>query len=448
MRVSSMTYDVYGVGNALVDREYTISESILESLQVEKGMATLIDEKHLQDVITRLDKEGMLRKQAGGGSAANTIIGLQQFGGKGAYACRVADDVLGEFYSNDLKKAGVAIEPDKQAGDTGQCMVLVSEDGERTMMTYLGVSAELDVQDIDESKIKSSQYLYIEGYLAPLPNAVSAVQQAKVIAQANNTKIALTFSDPSMAKYCKQGLVDMLEGGVDVLFCNEEEACTFAEKDTLDQAITELAQYSPHLVITLGERGVLIVKDGERFEFATTAIKPIDTTGAGDVFAGAYLYGLTQKQPIAFCARLANASAARIVGKYGPRLEAYEQQEILTQVSSEASNQDKKKAIEVSELNALTEDTKTVDVDGKEIFVLNVDGVIKAYENYCPHLGIELNYMPNEFLDANKQYIVCANHGAIFDKVSGECISGPCAGDMLNEVDVEVRDKTIFVLVK
>lgn len=445
-----MTYDVYGIGNALVDREYTISESIITALQLEKGMATLIDQQQLQDVIVKLDKDAFLRKQAGGGSAANSIIGLQQFGGQGAYACRLANDVLGSFYSNDLKKAGVALnDSDKIAGDTGQCLVLVSEDGERTMMTYLGVSADLDDSDIDETKIQVSQYLYIEGYLAPLPHAVDAVKKAKRIAQENNVQVALTFSDPSMAKYCKQGLIDMLEGGVDLLFCNEEEACTFAETTNIEEALTVLSKYAPHLVITLGEKGVLIMQDGKTSEFPTTPVRAIDTTGAGDIFAGAYLYGLTQNESIEFCASLANMSAAKIVNKYGPRLERHEQQEILNHVHDTLKKNDAidKKHYEVCAVDELNEgETKTIVIDDKEFFVLKVDDEIKAYRNYCPHLGIELNFMPNEFLDDEKQYIVCANHGALFEKLSGECIAGPCSGDKLTDVTLVLKDEKIFIL--
>src|SRR5690606_2501689 len=191
-------YDVVGIGNALVDIEFKVKEDFFTANQIEKGLMTLVDEdrqNHLMEVINTEEA----KKQCGG-SAANTVIAVSQFGGKSYYSCKVADDELGHFFLNDMKEAGVDNNLDHnnmEPGITGKCLVMVTEDAERTMNTFLGITQNFSVKEVNEAAIKDAKYLYIEGYLITSPNGREAMKHAKKIAEQNGTKVALTFSDPA-----------------------------------------------------------------------------------------------------------------------------------------------------------------------------------------------------------------------------------------------------------
>ncbi len=325
-------FDVYALGNALVDREYHVDDSLLAEVGLDKGMMTLIDADRRHQLLALLDARYPCLQQACGGSAANSIVAVAALGGRAFYACRVADDALGEFYHRDLRAAGVAcrrLEPGVP-GHTGTCLVLVSDDAERTMATHLGATADFAASDLDETHLISSRWLYIEGYLASSDSARAAVARARHLARAHDIPIALTFSDPAMTLHFRQALRDMIDTGVDLLFCNEEEARLFSGEASLERALPFLLTLARRLVITRGAQGALIVDAERRLSIPAPVVQAIDSNGAGDAFAGTFLYGITHDLDAEHAAHLAARVAAQVVSRYGPRLPLATYAELLT----------------------------------------------------------------------------------------------------------------------
>lgn len=315
-------FDVYAIGNALVDAEYRVSDDFLNRHGITKGLMTLVEEAPQQALIAALDSEFGLEKRASGGSAANTLIGVVGFGARGFYSCKVANDGTGDFYVHDLHAAGVSsnLKPERESGTSGTCVVMVTPDTERTMHTFLGITSDVAVEELVPEALAASQWLYIEGYLVSSDSARAAVLEARRIARANGVKLALTFSDPAMVRFFKAGLVEMLDDGVDLLFCNEEEACLWSEAPSVEVALENLRKVARQIVITRGSQGAL-VWDGERLvRIAATPVSPVDSNGAGDMFAGAYLFGLTRGWSPERAGALASRAAAAVVGQFGPRL--------------------------------------------------------------------------------------------------------------------------------
>jgi sugar/nucleoside kinase (ribokinase family) len=199
-------------------------------------------------------------------------------------------------------------------------MVLVSPDSERTMHTYLGITAELTDVQIDFTPLKTAKWLYIEGYLSTSETARHAVEQARTIARASDAKIALTLSDPAMVQYARAGLDEMIADGVDLLFCNEQEALMYTETETLEAALVKLQEISQHIVITLSAKGALICNEGQSFTVPGRAVTAVDTNGAGDAFAGAFLYALNTGLGWKVAAELAILISSQVVSQFGPRL--------------------------------------------------------------------------------------------------------------------------------
>ena len=326
----SAKYDVYAIGNALVDMEYEISDEFLEKYKIDKGLMTLVDEVRQNELLDALG--GTPRKQQCGGSAANTVIAVSQFGAKAFYSCKVASDPIGNFYYQDLQDNGVDSNlrsQNRHSGTTGKCLVLISPDAERTMNTFLGITSTISSDEVVSEAIKNSKYMYMEGYLVASPTGKQAAVEARKIAEANGVKTALTFSDVNMVKFFKEGLMEMIgPNGVDLLFCNESEALNFTNTDDMISAREELKKVAKTYVVTLGENGALIF-DGESYiEIAPYAVKAIDTNGAGDMYAGAFLFAITHNHSHASAGKLASLAASRVVSQFGPRLKWHETQEI------------------------------------------------------------------------------------------------------------------------
>ncbi|MCY4058312.1 MAG: adenosine kinase [Gammaproteobacteria bacterium] len=316
-------YDVYGLGNALVDLEYTVDDSYLRDMDLAKGHMTLVDESRIDALAENLhDHEP---KRRAGGSAANTVFAVNAFGGRGAYSCRVADDDLGRFFLAEFANAGVATAGTRDGrGKSGRCLTLITADAERTMTTFLGASAELGPQDLDEAGIARSAYFYVEGYLASSESGREAAVQARQVAELGRVRTSLSLADPSMVVHFRDGLIDMLGNGVHQLFCNEEEALTWAGTDRLDIAVTELSDIAPFLNITLGARGSLAVARGKHQFVRAFASKAVDTTGAGDMYAGAVLHARVTGAEPSTPAGFANSAAAELVARHGARLDHVE----------------------------------------------------------------------------------------------------------------------------
>ena len=326
-------YDVYGIGNAIVDMEFEVNDSFFKEHGIEKGMMTMVDEERQAVLVKAIQSKEV--KQQSGGSAANSIIAVNQFGGKAYYSCKVANDPFGLFYLNDLQEAGVETNLDPKAledGITGKCLVMITSDAERTMNTFLGITQNFSVQEVREEALRNSKFLYIEGFLVPGDSGREAMLHAKELARKHGVKVALTFSDPSMVKYFKSGLEQVVGDGVDLLFCNEEEAMLYTGKSSVAEAREELKKVAKQFAITQGKDGALVY-DGENFiSIEPNPVKAVDSTGAGDMFAGAFMYGISQGYDFAKAGKLASLASSKVVAKYGPRLDWPSVKEILEQL--------------------------------------------------------------------------------------------------------------------
>jgi len=329
----SKKYNVYGIGNALVDIVTEVDDQFLQDHNIEKGLMTLVDEEHQNRVSNAINMNNS-NKQCGG-SAANSIIAVSQFGGSSYYSCKVANDELGHFYMKDLKDNGVDSNlhmDDLESGITGKCLVMTAEDASRTMNTFLGITSNYSRAEIKEDALKDSQYLYIEGYLVTSDNGLDAMKHAKKIAEDNGVHTALTFSDPSMVKYFKEPMESVVGASVDLLFCNEEEAMLFTGKDNLEEARQALKRDAKRFVITQGANGAMIF-DGDTFiDIEPYKVQAIDTNGAGDLFAGAFLYGITNGKSYADAGKLASLASSKVVTQFGPRLEWHQSKDILAKL--------------------------------------------------------------------------------------------------------------------
>ncbi|MFP3457332.1 adenosine kinase [Psychrobacter sp. SIMBA_152] len=337
-------YDVMAIGNALVDHEYVLSDAALEETELTKGNMTLAEFEEQQQLLAYFKlAEIEPSKQAGGGSAANTMFTFASLGGKPFYACRVGDDDQGAFYLRDLHEAGVATS-DKSihaGGVTGSCVVAVTEDGERTMQTYLGTSSEIAADNVDFDALTQADWLYIEGYLAMSESIQPAMTQLRQQAGIHNAKIAVSFADPAVVKFAKDGLLNMLGNKVAVIFCNSEEAKLFTDKKQVKAAARALLEYCQIAVVTDGANGAVIAHQPndeaeiEVYDVATPAVaNVIDTNGAGDNYAGAFLYALSQQYSLPECGRLASEISAQVIQQFGPRLASQDYRDIAQRVLS------------------------------------------------------------------------------------------------------------------
>ena len=326
-------YDVYGIGAALVDTEIEVEDTFLQECGIDKGQMTLVDEARQQELMQLLEGHLVASKKASGGSAANTIIANSYFGGNSYYSCKVANDAMGDFSLNDLKEAGVDSDfaGDRGEGITGKCLVMISPDAERSMNTFLGISETLCEKNLNLEALSNSAYMYMEGYLVTSDTGRAAAIKARTHAEANNVKTAISLSDPGMVQFFKDGLKEMIGEKVDLVFCNKEEALGWADTDDLDTAIAALKQISNTFAITLGAEGALAFDGEQSHNIAPHSVKAIDTNGAGDSFAGAFLYGLTQDWDFAKAGKLASLTSATVVTQYGPRLNKAGYEKVLAE---------------------------------------------------------------------------------------------------------------------
>ena len=328
-------YDVYGLGNALLDIECEVEPQVLQDLTIDKGVMTLVDEDAQKKILSRLD--GHTTKRTCGGSAANTIIAVSQFGGKAFYSCKVAQDEPGQFYLNDLANCGVNTHAQMNAemnaeGMTGNCLVFVTPDADRTMTTFLGISSGFSEADLLPEAIEDSAYTYIEGYLVTGESSKQAAVKAREIAAAAGKKVALTLSDFNMAKFFRAGLLEMVGPGVDFLFANESEALEMAQSQNLEEALAYLKTLAKGFAVTRGPQGSLIFDGEQLIEIEPFPVKAIDTVGAGDMYAGGVLYGITNGLDWAAAGRLGSLASAKLVTTLGARLKTDDVQSLLAQL--------------------------------------------------------------------------------------------------------------------
>jgi sugar/nucleoside kinase (ribokinase family) len=320
--MSDKKYHVYGLGAALVDTEIEVTDKDLSKLGVEKGWMTLVDEDRQRELVDDLQDHLTASRRASGGSAANTIIAVTGFGGRTFFTGKVADDDNGHFYLNDMAEAGVdhAGKDGLPEGITGRCLVMITPDAERSMNTFLGISETLAPEDLSPEAIADSQYLYVEGYLATSETGRAAAVAARNHARKSGTRFAFSLSDPGIVANFRDQLKEIVDRRVDLLFCNREEALAWTGRETLRDAAEEMSDWADSYVITLGKEGALIYDDGELHTIAGEAVTAVDSNGAGDMFAGAYLYGITQGWPAREAGEFACLAAATVVSQFGPRL--------------------------------------------------------------------------------------------------------------------------------
>lgn len=331
--------DVFGVGNALVDMEFAVGDDFLTQNALEKGHMTLVDATRQVELIDKLGAESAAVKRASGGSAANTLAALCAFGGSAYYACRVADDDAGRFFLKDMADAGVRCsEPAPVAADdadtehhTGRCLIMVTTDAERTMQTHLGISSTLSREQLDMDALSNAGFAYLEGYLCTSDSGRDAVVATRLAAERAGVRTVLTFSDPSMVRYFKDALAEMMGPRVDHLFCNLEEARLWTGEHAVDAVAAALKASAGTFALTLGKDGALVWDGDTLTAVPVVPAHAVDTNGAGDMFAGAYLFGLTRGFDHVEAARLAVRAAARLVTHFGARMPLDAHAEVLAE---------------------------------------------------------------------------------------------------------------------
>ena len=313
-----MGYNVYGVGNAIMDMQVRCADNFLKQTGIEKGIMTLVDEERQKQVLDALAEHTL--NYCSGGSGANTIVGIADMGGTTAYACKTGADGFGRQYLDEMKQLGVTIEVGQGAGQTGSCVVLITPDAQRTMLTNLGISASLSTDDISETEIAKAEYLYIEGYLFAGDSTRAAAMKAIELAKANDVKVALTISDPFLIDICRDQFQALVEGPVDLLFCNEEEARSLTGLEDPIDCAHAIHQHCANVALTLGKNGSIIMHQDEAIPVEGVIVDAVDTTGAGDMYAAGVLYGITNGRTWQQAGHLGSHAAARVVSQLGARL--------------------------------------------------------------------------------------------------------------------------------
>ncbi|MFL6206337.1 MAG: adenosine kinase [Acidimicrobiales bacterium] len=312
------TFDVVGIGNALVDVLSHESEAFVEANGLVKGAMTLIDTERAEALYAAMG--GAI--EASGGSAANTISGIASFGGRAAFIGRVHDDQLGTVFGHDLRATGATFRcpPATDGVPTGRCLIVVTPDAERTMNTYLGASEFLGPEDVDGDLIAAAQVTYLEGYLFDRPESQEAYWKAGRIAHDAGRRVALTLSDTFCVERHKEAWRSLVTDQVDILFANESEAMALYEVESVEAVLDHVKADVEIGCVTCGPKGSLVVHDGEVLEIpAHPAERVVDTTGAGDLYAAGFLFGFTSGRPLEVCGRLGSIAATAVLGHTGPR---------------------------------------------------------------------------------------------------------------------------------
>jgi sugar/nucleoside kinase (ribokinase family) len=312
--------DVVGIGNAMVDVLARADDAFLTAQGLVKGTTALIDAARAESLYGQMGS-GI---EMSGGSVANTIAGVASLGGGGAYIGKVRDDQLGRVFAHDLRSIGVrfATPPSTRGPATARCLILVTADAQRTMNTYLGACVELGPEDIDKALIEGAQVTYLEGYLFDPPRAKTAFRDAADIAHKVGRKVSLSLSDPFCVERHRADFRALVHHHIDILFANEIEICSLYETKDFSAAMAAVRGECDIAVLTRSAAGSVVVTPREAVSVAAAPVaNVIDTTGAGDLYASGFLYGVTHGMPLALCGRLGSLCAAEIIGHFGARPE-------------------------------------------------------------------------------------------------------------------------------
>ena len=320
--MTSPTYDVVAIGNAIVDILAQAEHSFIEEIGVAKGSMQLMFSPEEADALYAKMGPG---REVSGGSASNTVAGIAALGSKAAFIGQVADDQLGAVFAHDLRAAGVHFDTAARPGQptTARCLIFVTPDGQRTMNTFLGASQFLPASALDENLIASGAILYLEGYLWDPEEPRAAMRKAIEIARAAGRKVAFTLSDVFCISRHGDDFRKLIEDGlIDILFANENELLALCEHEDFEAAVQHIHGKVPVLVVTRSEKGAMALVGSERVEVPAEPIaKLVDTTGAGDMFAAGFLHGQAQGHSIKDSLRLGAICAAEIIQHYGARAE-------------------------------------------------------------------------------------------------------------------------------
>ena len=313
-------FDLLGIGNAVVDVLYETDEEFIKNNQLEKGIMTLIDEEKAEKFYSSL-KQGI---EVSGGSVANTTVGFASLSGKPAFIGKVKDDKLGKTFSQSLTSAGVLFktEPIINGPGTARSFIFVTPDAHRTMNTYIGACSLLSPKDIDDQIIKNSKIIFLEGYVWEENLAKESLVKAAEIARKANNKVALTLSDPSCVKKHRSEFEELIKKHIDILFANEFEAKELCETQDMEESAKEISNMTEIAVVTRSEKGAKIYNAKETIEIKAKGFNAVkDTTGAGDLFAAGFLYGLSKKFSILKSGNIAAITAGEIISHFGARPE-------------------------------------------------------------------------------------------------------------------------------
>ncbi len=313
-----MSYDVFGVGNAIMDLQVRCEDDFLQQHGIEKGIMTLTEPDAQQAILDALSDHSI--NYCSGGSAANTIVGIADLGGTAAYAGKTGNDGFGARYIDEMKKLGTTLEVPSGEGDTGTCVVLITPDAQRTMLTHLGISGSLSADDIKREEIAKAKYLYVEGYLFAGESTRAAALKAIDLAKESGVKVALTVSDPFLIDICRDEFQRLIEGPVDLLFCNEIEAKALTELDDPIDCAQAIHKHCENVALTLGKNGSIIMHEGQVIPIEGMDVDAVDSTGAGDMYAAGVLYGITNGLSWKQAGHLGSHAAGRIVSQFGARL--------------------------------------------------------------------------------------------------------------------------------
>ncbi len=323
---------ICGVGNALVDSEYKVSDDEVTKLKLSKGCMELNDENNHVTLSKYLrDLHGVV-KMMPGGSVANSLYTLSQFKVNTSFIGKVSDDEIGNTFIESLQEVGMNIDIMRvNKGITGECLVLITPDHERTMYTHLGVSSELRTEDINPEIIKSSEYLLIEGYLVTSEETKNVASYCLDIATKNRIKKIITLSDPNVIKFFRDSMMELLEKKFDIIFCNKQEALNISMSQNINDSVTFLKNYANEIVITAGSDGAYVISNNQSIHEVSKKINPVDLTGAGDMFLAAYMFAKSNDKNLSDCIKFANLCSGQIIQTYGAKMEDSSQYQKLYQ---------------------------------------------------------------------------------------------------------------------
>jgi len=314
----SKHFDVVGIGNAIVDVLVQADDDLLDNFELTKGTMALVDE-HQAETLYASVGPGL---ETSGGSAANTLAGVAQLGGRAGFIGRVRDDQLGGIFAHDIRSVGARFDtPAATTGpSTARCLILVTPDAQRTMCTYLGASVGLDPADLDLDLVAQTKVLYLEGYLWDSEEAKAAFIAAAEVARAHGGEVALSLSDAFCVERHRDSFQELVDGHVDILFANEMEITALYKANNFEEAADQVRGRCKVAALTRSELGSVILNGSGTHSIEPFQLGPlVDTTGAGDLYAAGFLHGYTQGQGLDACGRLGSLCAGQVVTQLGPR---------------------------------------------------------------------------------------------------------------------------------